>query len=153
MVADTDLKTVLLVEDNRDDEELVLRFLQKNNITNEVIVASDGETAVRHLTTGVGSADPLMPDLVFLDIRLPGISGLDVLKKIRENERTKTVPVVVMSGTLSQSDVQTAYAFGANSVVIKPTSAEKFGEIIMNATMYWLLINRTPYSPLGPSDC
>ncbi len=135
------MPTVLLVEDNLDDERLVRRTLEKNNVTNEVVVA----------ITGQGALDALQemerlgqrPDLVILDVKLPDMSGLQVLKDLRENPRTQLVPVVVLTGNASPDDVAAAYRIGANSVVLKPADFAEFSEALLHLTIYWLLVNRS----------
>lgn len=146
-----EMKTILLVEDNPDDKRVVLNILEKNNVTNEVVVASDGETAIKKLT-GEGE-EALSPDLILLDRRLPGMDGIEVLKQIRSHEATRVIPVVVLTGMAGPSEIRKAYELGANSVVIKPTNITDFGDVILNTTMYWLLINRTAVANPVPSEC
>lgn len=148
----SDLKTVLLVEDNQEDSMLILNHLLKNNVTNEVVLAAEGERAIRLLTEGENGDAPLRPDLVLLDMRLPGIDGFEVLSRLKASGETQVIPVVVLSGTMSTSDIRKAYELGANSVIIKPTASEDYADVILNTTMYWLLVNRTAYGQPVPSD-
>mgnify|MGYP000869515536 CR=1 FL=1 len=138
-------KTILLIEDNVDDEQLVRRVLEKNNVMNEVVVACDGEEALGLLHPAGGSGTtPVRPDLILLDLHLPGISGVQVLEKIREDSRTKTIPVVIVTSDESGAHVDSLYEKGANSLVIKPTNASEFSETFLNVSMYWLLLNVGP---------
>ncbi len=136
-------KTILLIEDNADDEQLVRRALQKNNVMNEVVVACDGEEALALLQPSDGKA-PINPDLILLDLHLPGISGLQVLQKIRQDERTKLTPVVIVTSNESSGQAEALYQNGANSFVLKPTDAVEFSETFLNVSMYWLLLNVGP---------
>ncbi|MFN3683762.1 MAG: response regulator [Fimbriimonadaceae bacterium] len=141
-----DAKVVLLVEDNADDERLTLRALRKNNIMNEVVVACDGEEALDYLFGRGRHAvreHASMPAVVLLDLKLPGMTGIDVLKEIRSNPGTRLLPVVVL--TNSDDPVQAAVCFehGANSFVRKPVDPQEFSETILQIGLYWLLLNQT----------
>lgn len=139
-------KLILLIEDNIDDERLTLRALRRNNIMNEVVVACDGQEAVDYLF-GTGSFAgrdlTVMPSVVILDLKLPRLSGLEVLKRIRETEHTKRLPVVVLTASDDESQVEESYKLGANSFIQKPTDPSEFSEMILQVAMYWLLLNRT----------
>ena len=140
-------KTILLVEDNRDDEELTLRALRKSNIMNEVVVARDGEEALDYLL-GRGryitrDAD-LMPAVVLLDLKLPKIAGVEVLREIRSHPRTRRLPVVVLTSSKQDRDLAEAYDLGANSFIYKPIDFEKFTEAVGHLGMYWMLFNEMP---------
>ena len=128
---------LLLVEDNPSDEELTLRSLKKHNIVNEVIVARDGVEAIEYL---LDDAKPL-PDLVLLDLKLPRLSGLEVLQRIRTEERTKMLPVVVLTSSSQDEDIVSSYRMGANSYVRKPVRFSDFSEAVRQLGVYWLLIN------------
>lgn len=135
-------KVVLLIEDNPDDERLTLRALRRNNIMNEVVVATDGEEAVRFL---FGEAPPAqMPALIILDLRLPGLTGLDLLRRIREEAATALTPVVVLTANADRDSRRRAYELGANSFVIKPTDPDEYSEAVLQIGMYWLLLNEQP---------
>lgn len=139
-------KLILLIEDNIDDERLTLRALRRNNIMNEVVIAGDGQEALDYLFgTGsyAGRDMSVMPAVVVLDLKLPKVSGLDVLKRIRENDRTKRLPVVVLTASDDASQVDESYALGANSFIQKPTDPADFSEMVLQVAMYWLLLNRT----------
>lgn len=136
-------KTILLIEDNVDDEQLVRRALQKNNVMNEVVVACDGEEAISRLFPDKAEG-AVRPDLIILDLNLPGMSGLQVLQRIRREDSTRLVPVVVVTSSATDSATRDAYEAGASSFVIKPTDAVEFGETFLNISMYWLLLNVVP---------
>lgn len=140
-------KTILLIEDNVDDEQMLIRALQKNNIMNEVVVACDGEEAIRLLFPEEGGRSPINPDLIILDLHLPGISGLHVLEKLRANCRTRYTPVVGVSSNWSVDQSAAVYEAGANSFVVKPTDANEFSETFLHLALYWLLVNVNPNRP------
>ena len=131
---------ILLVDDSPDDVVLTKRALRKNNISNEVIVAPDGEEALRYLLPE-GEAQEL-PVLILLDISLPKIGGLEVLRLIRADERTRYLPVVMLSTSSEQSDIVESYGLGANSYVRKPVVFNDFAEAVRVVGLYWLLINQ-----------
>ncbi|MCX5865173.1 MAG: response regulator [Deltaproteobacteria bacterium] len=138
---------ILLVEDNPDDEALTLRALQKNNIINEVVVARDGVEALDFLFgTGVyaGRDLALMPEVILLDINLPKINGLEVLEKIRANERTRLLPVVILTTSNEEQDKIKSYSLGANSFIRKPVDFQQFSEAIRQLGVYWLVLNQGP---------
>jgi two-component system response regulator len=139
-------KTILLVEDNPDDEALMLRALNKNRIANEVIVTRDGAEALDYLfATGVYEGRDLnhMPQLMLLDLKLPKISGLEVLQLLRNDERTKYIPVVVLTSSSEERDIISSYDLGANSYVQKPVDFNEFMEATKQLGSYWLIINKT----------
>ncbi|MBN9500821.1 MAG: two-component system response regulator [Armatimonadetes bacterium 55-13] len=139
-------KVILLIEDNIDDERLTLRALRRNNIMNEVVVACDGQEAIDYLFGSgsyAGRDMNVMPAVVMLDLKLPRLSGLEVLKRIREDSRTKRLPVVVLTSSEDEQQIELAYASGANSFIHKPTDPAEFSEMVLQLAMYWLLLNRT----------
>ena len=143
-------KIILLVEDNPDDVELTLRAFRKNNIGNKVVVARDGVEALDYLFgTGVHAGQDVkeLPVVILLDLKLPKIDGMEVLKRIRQNDRTKLLPVVILTSSAEQKDVIEGYSLGANSYVRKPVNVEQFVEAIKHLGLYWLLWNEPP--PLG----
>jgi CheY-like chemotaxis protein len=141
-----DSKLILLIEDNIDDERLTLRALRRNNIMNEVVVACDGQEALDYLF-GAGSFSgrdmSVMPAVVVLDLKLPRLSGLEVLKRIRDDVRTRRLPVVVLTSSEDEAQIDESYALGANSFIQKPTDPAEFSEMVLQVAMYWLLLNRT----------
>lgn len=143
-------KVILLVEDNPDDEELTLRALKKNNIQNEVIVARDGVEALDYLFgTGrhAGRDVTQVPSVTLLDLKLPRIDGLEVLKRMRADERTKFLPVVILTSSKEEQDLLNGYALGANSYIRKPVDFSQFIDAVRQLGLYWLLLNEA--APLG----
>jgi two-component system, response regulator len=139
---------ILLVEDNSSDEELTLRALRKSNITNEVVVARDGAAALDYLFArgAYAERDPKdMPQIVLLDLNLPKIGGLDVLRAIRADERTKLLPVVILTSSSEAKDLASGYANGANSYIVKPVDFKQFAESVRQLGLYWLVLNRPPH--------
>lgn len=139
-------KTILLVEDNPDDVELTLRAFKKSGLANEVVVATDGEEALDYLfATGIHAGrDPRAnPTLVLLDLKLPKIMGLDVLKRIRADERTRRLPVVVLTSSNEERDIITSYDLGANSFVRKPVDFAQFMDAARQLGLYWLVLNES----------
>jgi two-component system response regulator len=140
-------KVILLVEDNLDDLELTLRSLKKQNISNEVIAARDGVEALEYLfaTGAYAGRDPkIMPTVILLDLKLPKVDGLEVLRRLRADERTKCLPVVVLTSSKEEQDLINSYSLGANSYVRKPVDFTKFSEAVRQLGLYWLLLNEPP---------
>lgn len=140
-------KTILLVEDNRDDEELTLRALRKNNIKNKIVVVRDGAEALDYLFAAnqyAGRDAMDWPAVVLLDLKLPKISGLDVLKRIRSDERSRMLPVVILTSSKEEEDINGSYGLGVNSYVRKPVEFAQFLEAVKQIGLYWLLINEPP---------
>ena len=135
---------ILLVEDSRDDVELTLRALKSNNITNEVVVASDGVQAIEFLFGADGKTvpDPL-PSIVLLDLNLPRVNGLEVLQRIRAHEKTRLLPVVILTSSTEERDMVEGYKLGANSYVRKPVDFLEFTQAAKQLGLYWLLLNRS----------
>ena len=140
-------KIILLVEDNPDDELLAIRALKKNNISNEVVVARDGVEALDYLFgTGAhaGRDMSVMPQIILLDLKLPKIDGLEVLRRLRNDKRTKLLPVVVLTSSREEQDLTESYSFGANSYIRKPVDFAQFTEAIRQLGLYWLVLNESP---------
>ena len=137
------MKPILLVEDNPDDEALTLRAFRKNNIKNEIVVARDGVEALDYLfATGPHAGrDEGLPQVILLDLKLPRIDGLEVLKRIRADERTKLIPVVILTSSREEQDLVDGYSLGCNSYVRKPVNFDEFMEAARQLGMYWLLLN------------
>ncbi|MGH7700085.1 MAG: response regulator [Gemmatimonadales bacterium] len=129
---------ILLVEDNPSDVELTMRALSKHNLANRVHVVRDGAEAVDYLR------DMARPKVVLLDLKLPKVSGLEVLKQIKGDDRTKTLPVVVLTSSSEEPDIAEAYRLGANSYIVKPVDFEDFVRAVSDAGLYWLLLNQPP---------
>jgi two-component system response regulator len=139
-------KIILLVEDNPDDEALTLRAFRKNNIKNEVVVARDGAQALDYLfATGRYEGDVTdLPQVVLLDLKLPKVDGLEVLRRIRADERTRLLPVVILTSSKEERDVVDGYRLGANSYVRKPVNFDEFLDAARQLGLYWLLLNEPP---------
>jgi len=138
---------ILLVEDNADDEKLTLRALKKNNISNDVVVARNGVEALDYLFgTGAYAGRNLttMPQVVLLDLKLPKLDGLGVLRHIRADERTKLLPVVILTSSNEERDRVEGYGLGANSYVRKPVDFSQFSEAARQLGLYWLVLNQAP---------
>jgi CheY-like chemotaxis protein len=140
-------KMILLVEDNPDDEALTVRALKKNNVLNEVAVARDGVEALEYLF-GEGSYanrdTSLVPQVILLDLKLPKLDGLGVLRRLRADPRTKLLPVVLLTSSTEEEDLLKGYGLGANSYVRKPVDFDKFKEAIRQLSLYWLVLNEPP---------
>jgi two-component system response regulator len=140
-------KIILLVEDNPDDVALTLRALKRNNILNEVVVAEDGVEALDYLFSKgkyAGRDATRTPIVVLLDLKLPKIDGLEVLKQIRDDERTRLIPVVILTSSSEEKDIINGYSLGANSYTRKPVDFNQFNEAVRQLGLYWLLWNEPP---------
>jgi two-component system response regulator len=138
---------ILLVEDNPDDEALTVRALKKHNVANEIVVARDGVEALEHLfATGKHAGrDPAeRPQIVLLDLKLPKMDGIEVLKRIRANPGTAMLPVVILTSSKEEADVIEGYRNGCNSYVRKPVNFDEFLEVARQLGLYWLLLNEGP---------
>ena len=132
------LPNIILVEDNPDDERLAIRALRKGNVANEILVARNGEEAINMIL----SADPL-PCVVLLDLKLPKIDGLEVLRRIRAEPRTHLLPVVVLTSSSEDRDIVESYSLGANSYVRKPVEFDRFTDAVKQLGLYWALVNES----------
>jgi two-component system, response regulator len=140
-------KVILLVEDNPDDEALTLRALTKNNIKNDVVVARDGAEALDYLHgTGkyAGRDTSKLPQVVLLDLKLPKVDGLEVLREMRADPRTRLLPVVILTSSVEEQDRVSGYELGANSYVRKPVDFTQFLEAARQLGLYWLVLNESP---------
>jgi CheY-like chemotaxis protein len=140
-------KIILLVEDNPDDEELARIALQENNISDQLVVARDGAEALDYVfATGAhtGRGADLMPQLILLDLKLPKVNGLEVLRRLRANEQTKFIPVVILTSSVEEEELLHGYRLGANSYVRKPVDFTLFIEAVRQLSLYWLALNEPP---------
>jgi two-component system response regulator len=146
-------KTILLVEDNPDDVTLTLRALQKNNLGNDVVVARDGVEALEYLfgTGRYNGRDPSLPQVLLLDLKLPKLDGLEVLRRLRADERTRLLPVVILTSSDEERDIASGYGLGANSYVRKPVDFVAFTKAVNRLGLYWLVLNQSPPAP-GSAD-
>lgn len=138
---------ILIVEDNPDDLELALRALRKANITNQIEVARDGVEALDFIfCRGIHAGRDILngPRVILLDLKLPKVDGLEVLKQVKSDERTRSIPVVVLTSSKEQSDVVDSYKLGVNSYIVKPVNFESFAIAVRDLGMYWLLLNERP---------
>ncbi|HEX4601538.1 MAG TPA: response regulator [Gemmatimonadales bacterium] len=141
-------RTILLVEDNPDDEALTRRALAKNNIHNDVVVAHDGAEALDYLLgTGGRAGTPGAPEVILLDLKLPKVDGLEVLRRIRADERTRLLPVVILTSSREERDLIAGYGLGANSYIRKPVDFGQFVEAVRQLGLYWLVLNEPPPEP------
>ncbi|MDX1954198.1 MAG: response regulator [Chitinophagaceae bacterium] len=140
---------ILLVEDNFDDAELTIRELKKHNMANQLVHVKDGEEALDFLfARGAykGRDSHPYPKVVLLDIQMPKLNGLEVLEQLKKNQETKTIPVVMLTSSAENPDIQRCYDLGANSYIVKPVNFEGFAESIRSLGFYWLLLNQPPIS-------
>lgn len=138
---------ILLVEDNKDDVELTLHALRKENLANHIHVARDGEEALEFLFcngTHAGRSFDRPPRLILLDLKLPKVDGLEVLRKLKADPRTQTIPVVILTSSKEERDLLQGYGLGANSYIQKPVDFDQFRNTVKSAGFYWLLINQAP---------
>jgi len=142
-----DFIEILLVEDNPNDEELTLYALKRNNISNHIQVVRDGAEALSYLfCTGPYAHREINnpPKVVLLDLKLPKIDGLEVLEKIKADERTRTIPVVMLTSSREERDIIESYQLGVNSYIVKPVDFEQFTDVVHQLGLYWMLLNQTP---------
>jgi two-component system response regulator len=148
MMEENNAVEILLVEDNPNDVELTLRALKKHNLANHVHVANDGEQALEFI---FGKEDDKVKDInhhpkvIFLDLKLPKVDGLEVLRKVKSDERTKMIPVVVLTSSREERDLVESYKLGVNSYLVKPVDFDKFLNSVSELGLYWLLLNKSPY--------
>jgi len=131
---------ILLVDDNANDAELTLRALKQRNLANQVHVCRDGAEAMDFFSNGAGP----VPKVVLLDLKLPKVDGLEVLRRLKGDARTKAIPIVVLTSSREEPDIERVYALGANSYIVKPVDFEAFARAVSDVGLYWLLLNHPP---------
>ncbi|MEC9491920.1 response regulator [Flexistipes sp.] len=143
-----DVVEILLVEDNPNDVEMALRAFKKNKLANSIFVVEDGEEALNFIFTKgkfVERAEKNLPKIILLDLKLPKVDGLEVLREIKGDENTKVIPVVVLTSSKEESDIVESYKLGVNSYIVKPVDFDKFVNTVKDLGFYWLLLNQRPY--------
>jgi CheY-like chemotaxis protein len=150
-------KVILLVEDNASDEKLTVLAFKKSGIANEIVVERDGAAALdylfgtgAHASRGVGGAN-VLPSIVLLDLKLPKMDGIEVLRRIRADDRTKFLPVVILTASKQDEDLLRSYSYGANAYVRKPVAFAEFAEAAKTLGLMWLLLNEPPPAPRSPT--
>jgi two-component system response regulator len=143
-------KTILLVEDNPDDAELTLMALTRITGVNNIIVAHDSVEVLQYLTQPDANRPDLLPTVIFLDLKMPKINGIEVLQRLRATERTRYVPVVMLTSSDEQQDILGAYTAGANSYIRKPVDSRRFNEVLEKIGRYWLELNVAPLQRNAP---
>ena len=146
-MSDTNIVEILLVEDNPDDLALTLRGLRKANLANHIQVARDGAEALEFVFCEGAHAHRRIengPKVILLDLKLPKVDGLEVLQRLKEDPRTKSIPVVVLTSSKEQNDIVESYRLGVNSYIVKPVNFERLAEAVQQLGMYWLLLNQPP---------
>ena len=141
-------RPILLVEDNPMDVDLTFEAFKEHSVPNPILVCRDGEEALRYMTDHSTAADVMLPTLVLLDLRLPKVDGIEVLRQARSNEVWKQSPIVVLTTSRQDQDLDAAYRLGVNSYVVKPVDFLDFAEVVNRIKLYWLMTNEPPY-PLG----
>ena len=135
---------IVIVEDNPNDAELILRVFRKHNMANQVVLLGDGAEALDFFFPPDGSAPGVAPKIILLDLKLPKIDGIEILRRLKSNERTRSIPVVVLTSSTEARDLTNAYELGVNSYVAKPIKFDEFAEAVADLGLYWLVLNRLP---------
>lgn len=146
-MSDTNEVEILLVEDNPDDLDMTLRALRKANLTNHIQIARDGAEALEFIFcegAHAGRKIESVPKLILLDLKLPKVDGFEVLRRVKRDARTRTIPIVILTSSKEQQDVVESYDLGVNSYIVKPVNFEGFAAAVGNLGMYWLLLNQPP---------
>ncbi len=135
---------IVIVEDNPNDAELILRVFRKHNIANQVILLKDGVEALDFFFPAEGPAPGAALKIILLDLKLPKVDGIEILRRIKSNERTRSIPVVVLTSSREERDLNDAYALGVNSYVAKPIKFDEFAKAVADLGLYWLVLNKLP---------
>ncbi|MDZ7774601.1 MAG: response regulator [Bacteroidales bacterium] len=147
IMTENDVVEILIVEDNPNDAEMALRALRKNKLANNVLVVEDGEEALDFLFAKGKYAErqkTINPKIILLDLKLPKVNGLEVLKAVKGNQETKTIPVIVLTSSKEEKDIVNSYNLGVNSYIVKPVDFDKFVDAVRDIGFYWLLLNQYP---------
>ena len=139
-----ELVEILIIEDNPNDLELALHALRRHHLANRIQVARDGEEALTYLFGADGSKSPPIPKVILLDLKLPKVDGIEVLRQIKGNEQTRKIPVVVLTSSREDRDIVETYDLGVNSYIVKPVDFEQFTEAVRQLGLYWALLNQPP---------
>ncbi len=140
------LRPILIVEDNDMDLDFCLQAFQEHSVTNPILTCRDGEEAIQFIDAHTSPNDPQLPLLVLLDLRLPKVDGVDVLRHARQHPVWKQVPFIVLTTSHENSDIDTAYQLGANSYIVKPVDFGSFSAVVKNIQVYWVLTNQAPFA-------
>lgn len=146
---------ILLIEDNHDEAELAIRSLKKNNLSNNLVHIDDGAEALDYIFCKgkYSSNDCISPKVILLDLKLPKVNGLEILKQLKADDRTKMIPVVILTSSKEDSDILKGYTLGANSYMVKPVNFDSFAKAIAELGMYWILLNqRPPAAAIPPAE-
>ena len=135
---------IIIVEDNPNDAELVMRVFKKNNLADKFVVLKDGAEAIEYLFSEGGLPGNVLPKVILLDLKLPKVDGIEVLRRLKSEEKTKNIPVVVLTSSTEQRDLKDAYRLGVNSYVAKPIKYDEFSKAVSELGTYWLALNRLP---------
>jgi CheY-like chemotaxis protein len=146
LMADNNAVEILLVEDNPNDVELALHALKKNKVSNRIHIARDGEEALEFIfgKNGKDSPKEQHPKMILLDLKLPKVNGLEVLKRLKSDARTRSIPVIVLTSSAEERDIVESYDLGVNSYIVKPVDFQQFNEAIRQLGLYWLVMNQAP---------
>jgi len=147
MASTAGVRPILLVEDNPMDVDLTLEAFKEHSVVNPILVCRDGEEALQFMADHFEVHDALLPALVLLDLRLPKVDGIEVLRQARDNEVWKQVPVVVLTTSRENDDIEAAYRLGVNSYIVKPVDFVRFADVVKTIKAYWLLTNESPFPP------
>jgi CheY-like chemotaxis protein len=147
-----DLRPILVVEDNDMDLDFCLQAFEEHSVTNPVIACRDGEEAIQFIDLHRAPDDALLPLLVLLDLRLPKVDGIDVLRHARKDTVWRKIPFVVLTTSRENTDIGSAYELGGNSYIVKPVDFRSFADVVKQLKMYWILTNEPPYASLTPSS-
>lgn len=134
---------ILLVEDNEDDASLAIRALKKQNLANSLVHLKDGQAALDYIMKNLEQSPDNKPRVILLDLKMPKVNGIEVLERLKDDERTRSIPVVILTSSAEDPDIKRCYELGANSYIVKPVEFEKFSKTVVDLGMYWMVLNRS----------